>query len=728
MNPTQIGISTASPELISHIRQEVVNNTNVSDLADIPPYAGEEAKFLGITNQGSGDEPRWLTIPPSGIRWRNADSNVTAETNGGYLVSGGITISLMENPVQGDVIAVADDYGITGDNPITVRTTDGSTINGSTELEVDMANVAFQIVWDETEWRIVALNHPTNIASIEEERFAAGQREYTLSRIPPNSASLLVVHGGEVVPSTEYVVNGNTLTFDTARISTVSVRYLGLPHTARVADVPVGFMGYFPNNEIPDGWLRCNGGTVTSSAYPDLVRYLNKSPNATSAILPDARGKFVRSWDSGYGIDTVTSTPIPRSLQGNGWGKWLSTLNEATADEIWNDNLSTGSTVKHADGYIGYAFDIPVKVNQASIYTDEALGVNYNPDNILLEFSDDGVAWTAASAQSAMPVGGSGQIDLVSTEVAEHRFWRIRGQAGLSYPGSDYYWNVRSVWFTGSTTSRIVGDEQAASTAQHEHVNITAGGSTYQASSTLANIDVSADPANAEYKDVLLFKLDGSAGATDARSGAFGGTETRPDNINLVMCIKAFHEQSGTLSVSDVTQLRNEVSALATQVQDKIIEGDVDSVIKERLQFTNLPSGAFTANVVFEPGQVEVYLNGIKQIRGIDFTENLGAGGVGESVTMVNALVDGDNIEVYTYNNVSVSEGAGVMPYRGTTVAEALDGLGSAVFTLNSEYRLLGELHILETVMAANTGSAHQDAGFLAACQARIDEIVAALP
>jgi len=95
---------------------------------------------------------------------------------------------------------------------------------------------------------------------------------------------------------------------------------------------------------------------------------------------------------------------------------------------------------------------------------------------------------------------------------------------------------------------------------------------------------------------------------------------------------------------------------------------------------------------------------------------------------MINALVDGDNIEVYTYNNVSVSEGAGVMPYRGTTVADALDGLGSAVFTLNSEYRLLGELHILETVMAANTGSVHQDAGFLAACQARIDEIVAALP
>lgn len=66
--------------------------------------------------------------------------------------------------------------------------------------------------------------------------------------------------------------------------------------------VPVGAIVAFSVDNVPVGWLECNGQTVTREAYPALVTHLAGSA-ANSAVVPDLRGMFVRGWDHGKGVD-----------------------------------------------------------------------------------------------------------------------------------------------------------------------------------------------------------------------------------------------------------------------------------------------------------------------------------------------------------------------------------------------------------------------------------------
>jgi len=64
----------------------------------------------------------------------------------------------------------------------------------------------------------------------------------------------------------------------------------------------IGRISIFSRATLPDGWLECNGATVSSTDYPELVEYLTAG-SATSAPLPDLRGVFLRGQDAGRGID-----------------------------------------------------------------------------------------------------------------------------------------------------------------------------------------------------------------------------------------------------------------------------------------------------------------------------------------------------------------------------------------------------------------------------------------
>lgn len=64
--------------------------------------------------------------------------------------------------------------------------------------------------------------------------------------------------------------------------------------------VPIGTIIAHWGNTAPAGYLPCNGQTVNSGTFPDLVTFLG---GTTSAVLPDLRGEFLRGWDNGRGID-----------------------------------------------------------------------------------------------------------------------------------------------------------------------------------------------------------------------------------------------------------------------------------------------------------------------------------------------------------------------------------------------------------------------------------------
>ena len=62
----------------------------------------------------------------------------------------------------------------------------------------------------------------------------------------------------------------------------------------------VGCVSYFPNVTPPNGWLACDGSTVSRSDYNELFLVIGTTYGAgdgsTTFKIPDLRGEFVRCW------------------------------------------------------------------------------------------------------------------------------------------------------------------------------------------------------------------------------------------------------------------------------------------------------------------------------------------------------------------------------------------------------------------------------------------------
>ncbi|HEN3469389.1 TPA: tail fiber protein [Yersinia enterocolitica] len=62
--------------------------------------------------------------------------------------------------------------------------------------------------------------------------------------------------------------------------------------------IPIGVPLPYPLATAPTGYLKCNGSSFSTTAYPQLaVAY-------PSGVLPDLRAFTIRGWDDGRGIDT----------------------------------------------------------------------------------------------------------------------------------------------------------------------------------------------------------------------------------------------------------------------------------------------------------------------------------------------------------------------------------------------------------------------------------------
>ena len=69
--------------------------------------------------------------------------------------------------------------------------------------------------------------------------------------------------------------------------------------------VPVGAIMLFPVSNVPDGWFKCNGASLSKTTYSELYDVIGGTYGQTSTTfrLPDLRGEFVRGWDDGRGVD-----------------------------------------------------------------------------------------------------------------------------------------------------------------------------------------------------------------------------------------------------------------------------------------------------------------------------------------------------------------------------------------------------------------------------------------
>lgn len=73
------------------------------------------------------------------------------------------------------------------------------------------------------------------------------------------------------------------------------------------AMTPAGEVAPFARTTAPDGWLACDGATVSRTTYARLFAAIGTTFGAgngtTTFKLPDLRGEFIRGWDAGRGVD-----------------------------------------------------------------------------------------------------------------------------------------------------------------------------------------------------------------------------------------------------------------------------------------------------------------------------------------------------------------------------------------------------------------------------------------
>lgn len=84
-------------------------------------------------------------------------------------------------------------------------------------------------------------------------------------------------------------------------------------------EIMAGQIVFCAGNSIPNGYLECNGATVSRTTYATLFAAIGSTygagDGATTFALPDLRGEFLRGADRGRGVDSGRAVGSAQSDQ-----------------------------------------------------------------------------------------------------------------------------------------------------------------------------------------------------------------------------------------------------------------------------------------------------------------------------------------------------------------------------------------------------------------------------
>lgn len=123
------------------------------------------------------------------------------------------------------------------------------------------------------------------------------------------------------------IADGGVASVDLADSSVISpkvaanaIDYTKLAAAVQQALCPPGTILPYAGNSAPDGWLLCNGATVSRSTYKALYDIVGTrfgyGNNSSTFHLPDFRGRFLRGWDGGAGNDPDRGSRIAMNAGG----------------------------------------------------------------------------------------------------------------------------------------------------------------------------------------------------------------------------------------------------------------------------------------------------------------------------------------------------------------------------------------------------------------------------
>jgi microcystin-dependent protein len=154
-----------------------------------------------------------------------------------------------------------------------------------------------------------------------------------------DSAKLGAIEAGATADQTKADIEGlgiaaSSITGDLPAISGASLT--DLPPGS-----PTGSVVAFASSTPPTGWLKANGAAISRSSYPDLFSAISTlfgvGDGSTTFQIPDMRGKFIRSWDDGRGVD------VSRAFGSDQADAIRNIIGAATVGKAWYSQTSTGS-------------------------------------------------------------------------------------------------------------------------------------------------------------------------------------------------------------------------------------------------------------------------------------------------------------------------------------------------------------------------------------------------
>ncbi|BAQ72917.1 phage-related tail fibre protein-like protein [Pseudomonas sp. Os17] len=203
-----------------------------------------DARVL-VKNQAQAKDNGLYVVSSTGVWTRAQDADTSLE------VTPGLFVSIEKGTVNGDSV-----WQLVTDGPIVLGTTP----------------LAFEMAIGRTG---ISAGSYANVTVDKYGRVIAGTNPSTLAG------------------------HGITDTYTKAEIESI---------VAQSSSLPVGSMVAFPRASVPPGFLEIDGSVQSIAAYPDLAAYLGSTFNkgdegAGNFRLPESRGEFLRGWDHGRGVD-----------------------------------------------------------------------------------------------------------------------------------------------------------------------------------------------------------------------------------------------------------------------------------------------------------------------------------------------------------------------------------------------------------------------------------------
>lgn len=100
-------------------------------------------------------------------------------------------------------------------------------------------------------------------------------------------------------------VDGLLTNLDSSLSNDISAVDVKATEALERSGLPVGSVAYFAGNQVPSGWLICNGAQISTTGYAKLFEAIGYTYGGQGNFfrLPDLRGEFLRGWDDGRGVD-----------------------------------------------------------------------------------------------------------------------------------------------------------------------------------------------------------------------------------------------------------------------------------------------------------------------------------------------------------------------------------------------------------------------------------------